>query len=873
MSKGLTGRPGNKLVLTLLFSCAGLSAYSRKNAAPPAEEQQPREWRKGGLYEGYAPGQELLERRSRTTKVFKNSNGTLTSQTGVLKHYRDGNGPWQEVSYDIAQNPSDNRYPYVNVTNEVKSYFPANPGADAVKMEKDGMAFSWWASPRLEVVSNSTVISTFQPQLSGSKTVSNGKLLYGNVYPGISEEFLALEGGLENNTIINSLSPELAAAPADAMLHFRQFIPLQADWKVWADGQVQTAGFKTGNFSIQMTGKDGYVNFSPVVVFDQSLSREEAFLVQAPAEKLQAGQLARLAVHAYVGKYQVQFVNGGIEVSTMLPLAWLKQSGRSFPVVVDPVVTITPAGATGTFYGPMSHWYGFQRHADLYLQSEIGSYGIINSIEYNSTTTGTAGNKPTKIYMRSTPATTLSGTAVWNSATYTGTGAQLCLNANTDQGNTTGWKMLTLTSSYIYSQDNLLIMVYDEWGGSGSAKYYNIASTSNRQAYKRQDGSDPGDGTATAVESYLPEIRITYTPLYPPNNAGVTALVAPLSNFCSNSVQDVYVRVKNLGANAVNTTQVQWTVDGVPQTPVTVTTALPNYNDSVEVLLGSVFFATPGALPIKAWTYLPNGVADEDPTNDSLSFSITPGMEGVSIRINPGDTTICQNSTITLDAGVVPNSPIYIWSTGALSRTLDVDAPGTYSVKVQNNIGCFDKDTIHVSVYPNPVANSIAIIDNGDGSFTFNVIGAQNITSFAWDFNDGSNVITGTGLPGQVIHPFSAPGEYNVTLTLRNMCGEIVITRLVKVDAGPTGIDNVSALQKELKIFPNPGKETVTIAQTGDVNMTHIAVYNIMGQKIYAAEVKGGKHQINVSAFASGMYNVVIDTNKGNATKKLEVAR
>lgn len=857
------GRRG-VLCFALAFGCLGLQA--RENGSLPVAASG-RQWQQDGLYAGFTPAQEVTEKRTRTTKVFRNSDGSLTSQVGCLKHYRDADGRWQDVDYTIVPAPAG----FQNTTNEIKNYFPAAPGTAPVRMQKDGSGFSWWNVPRLDIRSGNAVLSSSAAGTGTGASLNGGVLRYDQAYEHITEEFVALEGGIENNTIIHALNTQLSTAPDGATASFSQFIPLQQGWQVISGHGVQTAGFEADAFAIRFTNGEA-ASFGRIITFDAAISKDDAMLVNAPTDKLTPAQRTMLDRHVHVGRYAVRFVAGGIEVAVQLPVSWLREAGRSFPVTIDPVVTITPAGAVSTFYGPMTHWYGFQRHADLYLQSEIGNFGFITAIEYNSTTAGTAGSRPTKIHMRTTTATTLTGTAAWNSATYTGAGAQLCLDANTDQGNTTGWKLLTLTNQFTYNQGNLLIMVYDAWGGSGATKYYNIASTTARQAFRRVDGTDPGDGTATAVEDRLPEIRITYTPLYPPDNSGVTALVSPVSSFCSNSAQDVYVRVKNLGANAVNNTQVHWTVSGVPQPPVNVTTPLPNYNDSVDVLLGSVFFADNGTLPLKAWTYLPNGVPDQDATNDSLSFSITPGMQGVDVRLSPRDTTICNNVAIRFDAGEFPGNPIYVWNTGALTPEIEVTQAGTYWVKVQNSLGCVDRDTVQVAVYPDPVAHSIAIIDNGGGSFTFNVIGAQNITGYEWDFHDGTGAVTGSGAPGQQLHTFAAPGEYNVTLTLRNACGEIVITRLVKID-GTTGIDALSALQRSVKIFPNPGRNVVTITNDGSLKMKQVAIYNITGQKVYAAPVSGDKHLVDTKAFSAGIYTVMIDTDKGKLNRKLEIIR
>ncbi len=350
--------------------------------------------------------------------------------------------------------------------------------------------------------------------------------------------------------------------------------------------------------------------------------------------------------------------------------------------------------------------------------------------------------------------------------------------------------------------------------------------------------------------------------------------------FCSNATQPVSARIKNLGTATINTVDVYWSIDGITQPPVTYnTTSITNFatapNNTVVVPLGNVFY--PDATPrvIKAWTYQPNGMADEVPLNDTVSQPISATLAGVEVHINPKDTTICQGTSIVLDAGSFPNNPIYIWSTGSLNQTIDVGQPGTYAVKVQNNMGCFDRDTVTVAVHPNPLVNSIAIIDNGGNTFTFNVIGAQNIDNWSWDFGDLTAPETGTGLPiPQQIHNYTTPGEYTVTLTLSNDCNEITTTRLIKIEETTTGIDNVSELQKELKLYPNPGRSQVTLSSySSALKLKHVAVFNLMGQQVYESAVSSDKHQLDVSSMAAGIYNVVITTDKGKATKKLEVIK
>ncbi|WP_118973504.1 T9SS type A sorting domain-containing protein [Taibaiella koreensis] len=349
--------------------------------------------------------------------------------------------------------------------------------------------------------------------------------------------------------------------------------------------------------------------------------------------------------------------------------------------------------------------------------------------------------------------------------------------------------------------------------------------------------------------------------------------------FCSNSTQPIKARLSNLGTATITSLTVNWSIDGVLQTPIAYSGApITNFgtapNNNATIVLGDVFF--PDATPrnIKVWTSQPNSNADEIPANDTAKRAVAAALQGVDVDLQPSDTTICQGHSIVLDAGGFPKHPIYIWSTGSLDSAITVSSPGTYSVKVQNTDGCFDRDTIVVSVYPNPLLNSVAVVDNGDKSFTFNALGAQNVTSYKWDFGDGSAPVTGDGVPGQVIHPFTTPGDYTVTLTLYNNCSEVSRTVVIHIpDVPANSIDELDALRKEIRIYPNPGKDMITVSHNSGLKINQVEIYNLTGQRMMSITVKSDKQQINISGMAAGIYNVTIGTDKGKVTKKLEVIR
>ncbi|MCL6524717.1 MAG: gliding motility-associated C-terminal domain-containing protein [Thermoflavifilum sp.] len=108
------------------------------------------------------------------------------------------------------------------------------------------------------------------------------------------------------------------------------------------------------------------------------------------------------------------------------------------------------------------------------------------------------------------------------------------------------------------------------------------------------------------------------------------------------------------------------------------------------------------------------------------------------VNIGP-DTAICQNASLTLDAGNTGAS--FLWSTGDTSQTITVDTAGTYWVRVTNAFGCSASDTMRLQINSLPIVNigpDTAICQNT--SLTLNA--GNTGASFLWNTGDTSQTIT-----------------------------------------------------------------------------------------------------------------------------------
>lgn len=146
------------------------------------------------------------------------------------------------------------------------------------------------------------------------------------------------------------------------------------------------------------------------------------------------------------------------------------------------------------------------------------------------------------------------------------------------------------------------------------------------------------------------------------------------------------------------------------------------------------------------------------------------------------ETHYCLNffpETIVLDGGVIndlPNNYSYLWSTGEDTATIEVNAPGNYTVRVFNANNCFKDRTI--TVLPSNIATitDVEIIDASQNNSISVLVSGEGDYEFAIDDSNG---------PYQDSNTFSnlQPGLYTVFVRDKNNCG--ITEELVSVIGFP----------------------------------------------------------------------------------------
>ncbi|MBK6478774.1 MAG: fibronectin type III domain-containing protein [Saprospiraceae bacterium] len=103
-----------------------------------------------------------------------------------------------------------------------------------------------------------------------------------------------------------------------------------------------------------------------------------------------------------------------------------------------------------------------------------------------------------------------------------------------------------------------------------------------------------------------------------------------------------------------------------------------------------------------------------------------------------GDTVICPNGSVTLDAG--PGFSSYMWSTGVSSQSINVLYAGTFNVTVTDGNGCKVADTVKTTAgtNPNPMISGTLLFCPEDSTVLY---AGSGYSSYLWSTGSVSDSI------------------------------------------------------------------------------------------------------------------------------------
>ncbi|MCO5249946.1 MAG: GEVED domain-containing protein [Candidatus Kapabacteria bacterium] len=336
-----------------------------------------------------------------------------------------------------------------------------------------------------------------------------------------------------------------------------------------------------------------------------------------------------------------------------------------------------------------------------------------------------------------------------------------------------------------------------------------------RNANDLEKDGDPSNDTYTS----------SVTPIL--NDAGVIGFFGPPEGF-GPGVTQVRARVRNYAPKPLTSVTINWSMDGVDQTPVTLTGINIPRDEVADLVLGTYdFYAKSplGPFAVECATSNPNGIADEDDKNDKYVGGIGPSLAAGNYFIG------ATNSQFTSPA----EAASYINSSGVFGPgkvTFEV-RPGTYTGQIVLNS-------------PLPNKNEIEFI--GGSSFPENIVLAANTTA------QNNFVILLEGLENVTFRNMTIRNNNNVSAG----AGVIVSAK----NAKGLNFTNVSFMGVANSPRYNTGFAIMDVSNCSPINVSHcnfmngsVGIYNLVNSVNNPSIIIGNNDFANFSWF--GVYNQI----------------
>ncbi|MFT6849637.1 MAG: PKD repeat protein [Sphingobacteriales bacterium] len=239
----------------------------------------------------------------------------------------------------------------------------------------------------------------------------------------------------------------------------------------------------------------------------------------------------------------------------------------------------------------------------------------------------------------------------------------------------------------------------------------------------------------------------------------------------------------------------------------------------------------------------------------------------------------CVDADFNFFSHVADTSASHAWTFEGATTTTSSDknpvaqwaAAGDYNVKlVITKDSLIDSISTKVSVDVVPFADFTPSADTvtlGTPVVFTNTSTASKLN--AWDFRDANN----RSYEESPTYTFSTTRKFNVKLEVFNACDDATVSKPIVVKRA-TGINENSALNNALKVYPNPSNSIVNIDANG-LNIEQVEVYNLVGSLVKVINVSELTSivTINSNDLAEGSYFVKVKADGQFGTTKFTVVK
>ena len=261
------------------------------------------------ILEDYRPEDEIPERRTLEAKHFKINDTTvevITLTAGNALHYKDHAGNWQTIDTRITENRSGkySEYDFANTTNNFHTFYSSDITKGSILelqggILKDGLNKKMvWLDENYNIVASTALSNRNNYKINGI-TVS-----YNEVFPNIDLVYTQNTMGRKMDYILQNREA-IANAPANA-----KYLAFAEDVELSENLKLKT---QEGDYEISILDSE---------------NNEMAYF-NTPQHK-----------DANDSTITCKYHTKNNTVFTLVPVSWLNNENRTFPVIIDPSTTV-----------------------------------------------------------------------------------------------------------------------------------------------------------------------------------------------------------------------------------------------------------------------------------------------------------------------------------------------------------------------------------------------------------------------------------------------------------------------------------------------------------------------------------------------------
>lgn len=354
---------------------------------------------------------------------------------------------------------------------------------------------------------------------------------------------------------------------------------------------------------------------------------------------------------------------------------------------------------------------------------------------------------------------------------------------------------------------------------------------------------DPASGSANT--STLQNPSHTFT------SSGTYTVSVTIGNSCSSKTYSSSVTVGGSAISVSAGTDVTICSNDSSRLIVTGAPGGSTYSWAPANGLSCTNCSNPYAKPTSTTTYYITVNSGGCIGKDTVTVNVTPG---ITAKVSPSDTTICENDFVQLNASGGTN---YQWSPGAGLSNPSIADPycfttttTTYTVTITSGSCPAATATSKINIVKSPPVPLIT--QSHDTLFCSS---NPNYTSYQWYFN--ASMIPGATLPYLVINQ---SGNYNVQVQNSNNCSIAVGINVIL-----TGFENYFSPNAAEILFNSSTKE-LTIKGINQNERYEVSIYDILGRYVYSSEFELGRsaaNTINLSQLTKGVFLVRVTGKSG----------